>query len=1325
MTRSRLFRLPEMISGFFGRSLSRRAAALALGCAAMLALGAGEAGAQAGRPECPSTGVAAALLIDGQYISPSNPEAYRAVYRSAGVVRNPYYEMYCQYGRADRRSRAIVVHNPRIVTIDDYRPAIEALHEGIGHLEIYVHEVDWSPGNPSAYLNPLSSDYGNGIFTTGNPDDYYFGEDSYGIHGKHTGEGRLGLDVRNVNVRTTGDYAYGLYAWQEGSYVFREAPHHRAGESTRARGAVVISLVETDRDREERVRPQIATRGDYADAIRAEYTGAAAFGHVVVNVEGYAISTGGVLTLPEVAYPWPSSNYVFDPTRPYVRNMNYDPSDPESPEFINFVVRDADAWAELRRRVAAAGNGGTIDLRGLGLRAANLARYAVVYLPVRNPDYDPEAPDSEDNREFIAGAWNPGPSIWNGRYFQRVSLDLAADLAACQGTADPDACYEENNVAERLRGSPLGASARGVYARHEGRGDVRVLATDASILTWGPDAHGVYAVHAGETLTSEGTDGNPVVTEGGGEITIEFGGSIATEGDDAHGVYAHHQGAGGVSVALGEASVATRGALAFGVLAQRDETGEGGVSIDVNGGSISTEGIASAAVWGLQQGEGGVSIDVNGGSISTKGGEAHGAFGQVQGKITLEDGAVALSGGSVNGEAVGLAGKGDVSINVNGGSIATEGENAHGVYGAHQGEEGNVSISVANASISTTGGGTEDDAGTGGHGVYGLHISEGGVSINVNGGSIATTGDAAYGVRILHAGTAGDVSFRMTGGEVSAAGAEAHAVRVEHDGDAGAVAVSLAGGSAAAAGADAYGVYISMRNDATLMVGADARVSASSGVGILADGPGVLDATIAGTVSGDVRSIATGGLKATISETGTVEGDVRSDGGDLTATIAGTVSGDVLGLGDGDHEVTVAAGGVVRNTIRLAASVVTLDGTAGRVWLEAGGTVTVGATGRITGVDGVAIQSDGGALTVNLNLAARRLTDVLTGDIASDPDATALLINGQTLRAGADGTNGAFDVRLSTGDGRLSLSEFYAPRAGVYEALPGLLLRLGAGQSRGERKTSPDSPVWASVLGGDGSRGKENSTAGAKYDFDHSGAEAGLGLSFPWVDGLSGSISIRQVNASANLSMSSGKGEIDLEGVGYAFGLSWRNGRGWYASGDLGLTDYAADLVSGNRGGLRHDVDASVRSLNLEAGRRVTLNRWAKKIALTPRVWVTRASADVDSFTDSTGARFKLVEGDRLTGGVGVVAEAGFARGGGRLSLRGALDVESALSGEKTSVEVSGHRLHAEAEKTRFLMGVGARWQKGRFEVGGELNAAGLGSDDRTFGGRLNLGLKF
>ena len=1325
MTRSRFLRFRNAISGFSGRSLSRRAAAIVLG-AAMLALGAGEAEAQVSWPVCPSEALgipAASLQVDGQPVT--DRETIRAVFRSgAGIIESPYYPMACRYGYEDRRNRAIAVNNPRITTVDDFLPGIEGWHEGIGHLDIFVHEVDLSPGSPSTFELPHPSDYGNGVYTTGNAADYVFGEASYGIYGKHEGEGRIALDVRDVNVRTTGDGAYGLYAWGEGSYILREG-----GEATRAKGLVIVNLIESNRDREERVRPQVATRGDNADAIRAEYTAAASYGHVVVNVEGYAISTGGVLTLPQVAYRWPISNYVFDPNRPWVLNTNHNPDDPDSPQFYNIILRQKH---RLTTPPDPYEGEGTFDFRNFLAIPVNLARYAVVYLPVRNPYYDPKDPSS--GSEFISGRGVSSPYIWNGRYFQALSDELATDLAACEEMADPNACYEEKDVAGRLRGSPTGYNARGVFAKHEGRGDVSVSLTDAGVLTWGADSHGVYALHAGKTITAEDTEGNEVVTEGGGDIAIRVGGgsSIATEGDDAHGVYGHHRGAGGVSIDLGEASVTTKGALAFGVLAQRDETGEGDVSVAVNGGSIATEGRAAYALWALQQSdEGDVSVALTNASLSAKGGEAHGAFAQVQGRTTRDDGTVVLSGSVIDQEAEDakafLSGRGGVSINVNGGSIATEGENAHGVYGAHQGEEGDVSISVANASISTTGGGTEDDAGTGGHGVYGLHISAGGVSIDVNGGSITTTGDAAYGVRILHTGTTGDVSFRMTDGEVSASGAEAHAVRVEHDGDAGAVSVSLSGGSAAATGADAYGVYISTQNDATLMVGADARVSASSGVAILADGAGELDATIAGTVSGDVRSIALGGFTAEIS--GTVKGDVRSSG-DLTATIAGMVTGDVEGLGDGDHAVTVEAGGVVKNTIRLAASEVTLNGTAGRVWLEAGGTVTVGATGRITGVDGVTIQSDGGELTVNLNLASRRVADVLGvpggGIKSSDPDALTLLVNGETLNAGATAANGAFDIRLSDG---LSLSEFYAPRAGLYEALPGLLLRLGGAQSKGERKTLPGSPVWASVLSGNGSRGKANSTVskedGVKYDFDQSGAEAGLGLSFPWVDGLRASLSIRQVNASANLSMGSGKGEIDLEGVGYAFGFSWENGGGWYASGDLGLTDYAADFVSGSRGGLKHDVDASVRSLNLEAGRRLTLDRWAKRIALTPRVWVTRASVDVDDFTDSAGARFKLVEGDRLTGGAGVVAEAGFARGGGRLSLRGALDVETALSGEKTSVEVSGHRLHAEAEKTRFLMGVGARWRKGRFEIGGELNAAGLGSDDRTLGGRLNLGVQF
>ncbi len=1378
MTRSRFLRFLNAISGFSGRNLSRRAAAIVLG-AAMLALGAGEAEAQDSR------------VCDNAYsVLPAGTTEERArelsgLLRQGAIAESPHVSIYCRYGRADRRNRGFLVHNPQIVVVDDFVPGIEAFHEGVGDLSIFVRIVSGEPGTAGDFIHPSPTDYGQGIFTTGNAEDYITGEDSYGIHARHTGEGRAGIDVRNVSVRTTGDYSHGVYVWQQGSYIIRRADgsvvsgyvwDEDAGffrrndedcsdcRSVRARGAVIVNLIETDRERDQRVRPLVATSGDNADALRAEYTRAAARGHIAVTVEGYALTTGGTLPLEalvdpqdpgaplEVASPQDPSNYVFDPNRPSVPNRNYDPDDPSSPRFINVLVH--------RHRVDDAGN---------RLETVDLRPYTVIYLPRLNPDYDPDDPDSP---RFVSGG-NSDIAIWNGRYFVSQGAIRPEDVTACQGISTAEgrrACYENRVAARSEDNRPTGFNARGIYASHEGHGDIRIRVTDTNIRTGGADgiqtpgadAQGIYATHTGRTIVcgapGSGCEVGGGTTPGGGGVSIVVtGGAIDTHGEDSHGIWARHRGdsgadeadgavdpddvgAGNVAIAVTDADIDTAGADARGVYgliqqtcAGTDEdgncnelvegTGVGDIAIAVTGGSIDTAGVGGAyAVHALHENTGAIAVGLTGVAAATEGNQAHGVSAEHRGSA------------------------GDVSVTVDGGSIATAGEDAHGVYGAHAGS-GDLSVGVMNgAAVTTKGIGAQgvradhDGSGTltvdvtgdvttegeSSDGVLALHRGNGNLAIGMTGGAVKTTGFEAHGLYASHTGAAGTVSVTVSGGSVTAEDADSAGVLAHHGANEGAVTVSVGQGASVTGGR--VGIQLSADADAdgnvpTRTVRVDGTVRGVSGAGIHLPTGGVVNVGATGRVSGaSVAIFSNGDVDVTVA--GTVEGDVRADG-DLTATIDGMVTGDVEGLGEGDHTVTVSRGGVVRNTIRLAASEVTLNGTAGRVLFEAGGTLTVGATGRITGVDGVAIQSDGGELTVNLNLASRRVADVLVGAIMADPDATTLLVNGETVNAGADAGNGAFDIRLSAGDGRLSLSEFYAPRAGLYEALPGLLLRLGGAQSKGERKTLPGSPVWASVLSGNGSRGKANSTVGAKYDFDQSGAEAGLGLSFPWVDGLRASLSIRQVNASANLSMGSGKGEIDLEGVGYAFGLSWKSGGGWYASGDLGLTDYAADFVSGSRGGLKHDVDASVRSLNLEAGRRLTLDRWAKRIALTPRVWVTRASVDVDDFTDSAGARFKLVEGDRLTGGAGVVAEAGFARGGGRLSLRGALDVETALSGEKTSVEVSGHRLHAEAEKTRFLMGVGARWRKGRFEIGGELNAAGLGSDDRTLGGRLNLGVQF
>ena len=174
---------------------------------------------------------------------------------------------------------------------------------------------------------------------------------------------------------------------------------------------------------------------------------------------------------------------------------------------------------------------------------------------------------------------------------------------------------------------------------------------------------------------------------------------------------------------------------------------------------------------------------------------------------------------------------------------------------------------------------------------------------------------------------------------------------------------------------------------------------------------GDLDVTVAGMVTGDLRAPSGGTLTLNVMEGGAVTGTVhdpaglptvvgsigrllytngatvtvagagkltgvevdgrtealRSEAGDLDLTVAGMVTGDVFGLGAGEHTVTVSDGGTVTGSVHLAAITVRVDGTAGRVHFDDGGTVTVGSTGRITGIEGVAIRVAGAGSEVRVD----------------------------------------------------------------------------------------------------------------------------------------------------------------------------------------------------------------------------------------------------------------------------------------------------------------------------------------------------------------------
>ena len=126
-----------------------------------------------------------------------------------------------------------------------------------------------------------------------------------------------------------------------------------------------------------------------------------------------------------------------------------------------------------------------------------------------------------------------------------------------------------------------------------------------------------------------------------------------------------------------------------------------------------------------------------------------------------------------------------------------------------------------------------------------------------------------------------------------------------------------------------------------------------------------------------IRSEA-GDLDVSVAAGGEVKGDLRALGeGDLDATISGTLTGDVFGLGAGEHTVTVPEGGTVTGTVHLSASTVSVHGRAGRVHFDQGGTVTVGGTGWITGIEGVAIRNAAGELVVSVAGGGRVTGDVI------------------------------------------------------------------------------------------------------------------------------------------------------------------------------------------------------------------------------------------------------------------------------------------------------------------------------------------------------------
>ena len=265
--------------------------------------------------------------------------------------------------------------------------------------------------------------------------------------------------------------------------------------------------------------------------------------------------------------------------------------------------------------------------------------------------------------------------------------------------------------------------------------------------------------------------------------------------------------------------------------------------------------------------------------------------------------------------------------------------------------------------------------------------------------------------------------------------------------------------------------------------------------------------------------------------------------------------------------------------------------------------------------------------------------------------------------------------------------EVYAPRAALYETLPDFLHRL-TGPTRNflSPPAAPNSqglPAWVRFSGSKGSYEARRSTVGGEYDFERRMVEAGLNV--PLGKEAYGWVSMRHVTGLADVSASTGGGDIYATAMGPSFGVSWRGENDFYVVGGGSVTDFDIDFTSDMRGLLKAGVDGDGYSLGAEAGRRIELDG---NTSLTPRAWLVRASISVDNFTDAVNSRVSFPDVDRFIGGLGAVMETTRAWGVGEISLRGSLDFGRMFSGAETLARVSGETLRSAAPGSEILLGV-------------------------------------
>ncbi|VVE74315.1 outer membrane autotransporter barrel domain-containing protein 8 [Pandoraea sputorum] len=419
----------------------------------------------------------------------------------------------------------------------------------------------------------------------------------------------------------------------------------------------------------------------------------------------------------------------------------------------------------------------------------------------------------------------------------------------------------------------LGASVTGMAAPALVRSGTVTVTNTATIETTGALSHGIFA----QSVSGGGGAAGWVAS--GGAMAL-LAGPVMQLGASQSGANSLLGMAGNVTVSLGAPStIATTGALSFGVLAQ-SIGGGGGYAASVSDGQPSSLPITSLLL-GAQGQTGGAGAQVSvtaeaGSAIQTQGRNAFGIVAQSVGGgggiagLTTAPGRVTLASLNNTLTTAGVNDGGTVDVSV-AGKVKTTGDGAVGVLAQSVGGGGGIAGDAASVTYGTSVVHLADIAGAVGTGST--------VTVNVAGG-VATYGANAPAILAMSLGggavfSDGGILLKNSG---NASGNSGGAVSVAIA--PGATVVAMGAGSPAIAaistgrtGGNASETTQGKPVSVTIGSGATVAANATSGIGVLAITTDGVSIDNAGTLT--AATAIESASRASVSNTGRVQGNVQ------------------------------------------------------------------------------------------------------------------------------------------------------------------------------------------------------------------------------------------------------------------------------------------------------------------------------------------------------------------------------------------------------------------------------------------------------------------